>query len=439
MSAGQGAIQSVHVITECKHENKIVRPVESNTSDNVTKLKDRLNTDMWNSIEIEKITDSLETSVQDCSKGPEHSDKFFSKDAVVLNCTEIRKITDYPETRAQDCSERSHEHPENSFSNVQLGEQLKIFSEATVGSRKQLADCSGKNVGCQKEIKNCSLEIDEQLSNGGTESVVVEEQSPDCYHTDSVVIVNRVGAVTMKVPVTVNGHKVDAIVDTGAAVSGYSQQTFFSISENELPELRQTNECLVVAEKGKTMKTYGVADISLCIGGHSLTCPVFVAPICDDFLLGGDIIHQCCHVFVGIPTINTVYMYIIDFTSNHVSQALFTPAVYNHPQVCTTTQQTASRQAGDIGPALGRCLVFAGLSCQQTHLATRRTRCACSVANTIRFISNFHKYMCTPISASSGMFWFSSAAIILFMIMYVYVCLLQLPLYYYYHDCKISN
>ena len=114
-------------------------------------------------------------------------------------------------------------------------------------------------------------------------------------------------------------------------------------------------------------------------------------------------------------------------------------AVYKHPQVCTTTQQTASRQAGDIGPALGRCLVFAGLSCQQTHLVTRRTRCGCSVANTIRFISNFHKYMCTPISASSGMFWFSSAAIILFMIMYVYVCLLQLPLYYYYHDCKISN
>ena len=257
MSAGQGAVQSVHVITECKHENKIVRPVESNTSDNVTKLKDRLNTDMWNSIEIEKITDSLETSVQDCSKG-----------------------------------ERSPEHPDNSFSNVQLGEQLKIFSEATVGSKKQLADCSEKNVGCQKEIKNCSLEIDEQLSNGGTESVVVEEQSPDCYHTDSVVIVNRVGAVTMKVPVTVNGHKVDAIVDTGAAVSVISQHTFFSISENELPELRQTNECLVVAEKGKTMKTYGVADISLCIGGHSLTCPVFVAPICDDFLLGGDIIHQ---------------------------------------------------------------------------------------------------------------------------------------------------
>ena len=114
-------------------------------------------------------------------------------------------------------------------------------------------------------------------------------------------------------------------------------------------------------------------------------------------------------------------------------------AVYKHPQVCTTTQQTTSRQAGDIGPALGRCLVFAGLSCQQTHLVTRRTRCACSVANTIRFISNFHKYMCTPISASSGMFWFSSAPIILFMIMYVYVCLLLLPLYYYYHDCKISN
>ena len=84
-------------------------------------------------------------------------------------------------------------------------------------------------------------------------------------------------------------------------------------------------------------------------------------------------------------------------------------AVYKHPQVCTTIQQTASRQAGDIGPALGQWLVFAVLSCEQTHLVTRRTRYACSVANTIRFISNFHKYMCTPISASSGMFWFSSA------------------------------
>ena len=84
------------------------------------------------------------------------------------------------------------------------------------------------------------------------------------------------------------------------------------------------------------------------------------------------------------------YMYI-DFTSSHVSQALFTPGCLQ-TSTCTTTQQTASRQAGYIGPTLGRCLVVSGLSCQQTHLVTRRTRCACTVANTIRFISNFHKY-----------------------------------------------
>ena len=141
-----------------------------------------------------------------------------------------------------------------------------------------------------------------------------------------------------------------------------------------------------------------------------------------------------------IPTINTVYMYIIDFTSNHVSHALFTPGclqtstgLYNH----STNRLSASRRHW---PCIGSIfLVFAGLSCQQTHLVTRRTLCACSVANTIRFISNFHEYMCTPISASSGMFWFSPAPIIYFMIMYVHVCLLQLPLYYYYCDCKISN
>ena len=81
MSADQGAVQSVHVITECKHENKIVRPLKSNRSDNV-KLSDRSNTSMQNGTEIDKSRDHLKTSVQDCSKGErshEHPDKQILK------------------------------------------------------------------------------------------------------------------------------------------------------------------------------------------------------------------------------------------------------------------------------------------------------------------------------------------------------------------------
>ena len=107
---------------------------------------------------------------------------------------------------------------------------------------------------------------------------------------DADIVIDRVRAVTLRVPVVVNGTEVNAVVDTGAEVTVMSESAYFRIPEVIRPRLYQAQRNLIVAEAGRKMRTSGVADISVQIGSLQFEWSFYVAPIVDDILLGCDII-----------------------------------------------------------------------------------------------------------------------------------------------------
>ena len=95
-------------------------------------------------------------------------------------------------------------------------------------------------------------------------------------------------AVTVRVPLSVMGQQVKAVVVTGAEVTVLSHRVFEDIPVEKRPVLRETDRCLVVADAGKKMKTQGIVDIDVQIGDQCFVWPMYVAPIGDDLLLGCD-------------------------------------------------------------------------------------------------------------------------------------------------------
>ena len=116
----------------------------------------------------------------------------------------------------------------------------------------------------------------------------IEKFDSDSCH----VVVNRVGAVTIRVPILVNTLPVKAVVDTGVEVTLLSDRVYQSISSDNRPPVQKANRRLVVAEADKHTSTSGMLTIDMTIGGHEFKWPVYVASIADDFLLGCDIIDE---------------------------------------------------------------------------------------------------------------------------------------------------
>ncbi|VDI63695.1 Hypothetical predicted protein [Mytilus galloprovincialis] len=105
------------------------------------------------------------------------------------------------------------------------------------------------------------------------------------------VVIDRVRSVTLRAPLSIEGEKVKAVVDTGPEVV-MSESLFFKIPEAKRPSLQESKRNLVVAETGKRMKTLGVAKVSVEIGPLKLLWSIYVAPISDDLLLGCDVIDE---------------------------------------------------------------------------------------------------------------------------------------------------
>lgn len=106
------------------------------------------------------------------------------------------------------------------------------------------------------------------------------------------VIIDRIRSVTLRAPLSIEGEKVKAVVDTGAEKTVMSESLFFKIPEAKRPSLQEAKRNLVVAEAGKRMKTLGVAEVSVEIGPLKFLWSIFVALICDDLLLGCDVIDE---------------------------------------------------------------------------------------------------------------------------------------------------
>ncbi|CAC5380004.1 unnamed protein product [Mytilus coruscus] len=71
------------------------------------------------------------------------------------------------------------------------------------------------------------------------------------------VVIDRVRAVTLRVPIVIEGDFLNAVIDTGAEVTVMSQEKFLKIPENRRPQIYRAERNLVVAEAGKKMQTLG--------------------------------------------------------------------------------------------------------------------------------------------------------------------------------------
>jgi len=77
---------------------------------------------------------------------------------------------------------------------------------------------------------------------------------------------DRIRAVTIKTPILVEGEEVKAVIDTGAEVTVISEAKCNEIPKEKRPVLKKATNGLVVAEAGKKMTTYGLANLKLKIG-----------------------------------------------------------------------------------------------------------------------------------------------------------------------------
>ena len=114
---------------------------------------------------------------------------------------------------------------------------------------------------------------------------------PDCR---SPVVVHRMSitAVTIRTPVSVEGIKTMAIIDSGAEVTVLSSQVYASIPLIGRPQIKKTSLRLVVADHDQDLLAEGAAVVRLELHNLSFDWPVHVAPITDDLLLGSDVLED---------------------------------------------------------------------------------------------------------------------------------------------------
>lgn len=85
--------------------------------------------------------------------------------------------------------------------------------------------------------------------------------------------------MSFKAPVTVQGTKANAVVETGAKVTVISEQFYYQIPERIRPDLNKTKRGLVVADAYRGMKTNGITEVDFVVGKTRFKWPVYVAPI----------------------------------------------------------------------------------------------------------------------------------------------------------------
>ncbi|CAG2206600.1 unnamed protein product [Mytilus edulis] len=126
---------------------------------------------------------------------------------------------------------------------------------------------------------------DENGQNTGADEDVI-------LNTKEEIVIDRITAASIKVPMEVSNQKIKAVIDTGAEVTVLNEEIFFRLPKTNRSKLKPALKNLVVAEAGKQMGTKGVAAVTLTLGDSQFVWDVYVAPIGDDLLLGCDVLDE---------------------------------------------------------------------------------------------------------------------------------------------------
>ena len=86
------------------------------------------------------------------------------------------------------------------------------------------------------------------------------------------------------------GISVMAVIDSGAEVTVISDGFYSKIPEGARPQLLESGQQLVVADKQLNLHGLGVAYVSIQINQMEFKWHVHVAPITDDLLSGCDVL-----------------------------------------------------------------------------------------------------------------------------------------------------
>jgi RNA:NAD 2'-phosphotransferase (TPT1/KptA family) len=126
-------------------------------------------------------------------------------------------------------------------------------------------------------------------SGGGREVGRPNIESSDKGGQETLIIRQMSSASTLRVPITIEGQTITAIVDTGAQVTLISDRLYKSLP-SQPPIIRK----VVMDTAGRDLSMFGfvVGPVHLQLGPIDFHDRVFVAPINDDMLFGLDFIKQ---------------------------------------------------------------------------------------------------------------------------------------------------
>ncbi|XP_071177580.1 uncharacterized protein [Mytilus edulis] len=119
------------------------------------------------------------------------------------------------------------------------------------------------------------------------------------------VIIDRVTAASIAVPVVINKIVMNTVIDTGAEVTVLSEKLYDQIPESKRPKLRRAARKLEVAEAGKNLTTEGITEVKVNLRSETFKWPVHVAPIEENMLLGCDLIDEMKVARVGEKDTNS--------------------------------------------------------------------------------------------------------------------------------------
>ncbi|CAC5409541.1 unnamed protein product [Mytilus coruscus] len=145
-----------------------------------------------------------------------------------------------------------------------------------------IKDCpKGKRNQCHKDNNNRNgLKINCELNqNQNLESL---NYAKPIKGIEENIIIDRVTAATIVVPVVINKIVTNAVIDTGAEVTVLSEKLYEQIPEGQRPKLRRATRNLVVAEAGKNLTTRGITEVDFDLRSETFKWTVYVAPIGDN-------------------------------------------------------------------------------------------------------------------------------------------------------------